>query len=150
MKQNAGRWRRLPFKGRLKGLIFAGDFWYPNLPKILTSYIFLPWSFHKTVFWDATIDGKKIPENHLGCDRNLVDNGKNYQPQLVSRNQYLSIRTSSAKVEPFWSSEYRMDHYCFLEKKEVRKIIREYIPNPWQKRFHVDTTWAVGKKTGWA
>ena len=29
------------------------------------------------------VDGSEIPNNHLGCDRNPVNNGIKYQPQLV-------------------------------------------------------------------
>jgi len=81
---------------------------------------------------------EKIPENHLGCDRNLVNNGKNYQPQLV-----ISISVSGhlpQKLNHFEAVNTEWTIIYFLEKKEVRKMIREYIPNPWQKRFHVDTT----------
>ena len=30
-----------------------------------------------------TVDGSEIPNNHLGCDRNPVNDGIKYQPQLV-------------------------------------------------------------------
>ena len=30
-----------------------------------------------------TVDGSEIPNNHLGCIKNPVNNGINYQPQLV-------------------------------------------------------------------
>ena len=136
-----------PMKAFLLGTIsdyFSRDFWYPNLPKILTYLgVFTRLSFEMLLLME------KIQENHLGCDRNLVNNGKNYQPQLLSRisepsvSQYQDIFRKSWTILKQWILNGPL---FFLEKKEVRKMIREYIPNPWQKRFHVDTTWAVGKK----
>ena len=32
-----------------------------------------------------TVDGSEIPNNHLGCVKPVINDGINYQPQLVSR-----------------------------------------------------------------
>ena len=39
----------------------------------------------------STVDGWEIPNNQLGCKRNLVNNGINYQPQLVQDSSINSI-----------------------------------------------------------
>ena len=40
---------------------------------------------------------EEIPNNHLGCKKNLVDNGINYQPQLFGRIS--SINSMLAPIE---------------------------------------------------
>ena len=39
----------------------------------------------KRIFWGCKllVDGSEIPNNHLGCIKPVVNNGINYQPQLV-------------------------------------------------------------------
>ena len=36
-------------------------------------------------FDEDNVDGSEIPNNHLGCNKSLVNTRINYQPQLVSR-----------------------------------------------------------------
>ena len=53
-----------------------------------------------------TVDGSEIPNNHLGCIKPVVNNGINYQPQLVSRISSINSINNPLKIKqrkPGWS-----------------------------------------------
>ena len=61
--------------------------------------------------WTNTVDGSEIPNNHLGFIKPVVNNGINYQPQLVSR-----ISEPSTVVAVFYKKRSRQSvcfvHFC--------------------------------------
>ena len=85
-----------------------------------------PW-----LFLNDTVDGSEIPQNHRLDVQNLVNNGINYQPQLVSLPDFWTInsikRSGGAKVTPcacraassIWAIVHRPTKW--LEEQKVEK-----------------------------
>ena len=49
------------------------------------------WKKYKQVLRSDTVDARNPKANHLGCIFNPVNNGRNYQPQLVSRISSINL-----------------------------------------------------------
>ena len=99
-----------------------------NSTKNKTSTLFIPWcemaqwvflplkTEDDVFFWkwsipfkDAypTVDGSEIPNNHLECNENLVNNGINYQPQLVFSPDFWTINSISLLISAWDSYHFK-------------------------------------------
>ena len=59
-----------------------------------------------------TVDGSEIPNNHLGCIKQNVDNGIKYQPQLVLAGFQPSTVRNGWDPNKNWSCRLRWSDFC--------------------------------------